>query len=98
MSSAHPQSSSCSPAGPEVLFRLPLHDARALDALLLQLDVLNREISHARETAARRGDDASQERVLDLECEHHCQSERLAEMMSKRIAATVHRTMRDVVA
>jgi hypothetical protein len=75
---------------PEVLLRLSTTDARALDALFVQLSGLDRELTHARETAGRRGDEASAERVLDLECEHHCQAERVATTLVKVLGPQVH--------
>lgn len=64
-----------------VLVVLPASDAKALAAMLVEYDVIERELRHARETHGRRGDDASEERVLDLECEHKCQAERLARLV-----------------
>ncbi len=79
-----------------VHLNLPLQDARALDALFVQLSGLDRELAHARETAGRRGDDASTERVLDLESEHHCQAERIAGIVARLLAPKVHAALKEL--
>ena len=82
-------------AAPEaVTLRIPEKDAVELARLLDAQAQLRNELRHARETHQRRGDEQSQDRVLDVESETMCQAQIVVRAVERILDAQLPRPAR----
>lgn len=71
------------PGPADVTLTIPHKDALELARLLDAQRQLQTELRHARDTHHRRGDDQSEERMLDVESESICQAQIVARAVER---------------